>query len=322
MAKYKLSKLISLFKRFGGVRLFRAYARLGVLGAALGAWVKGVLKREPADEVFYSYEAKIITALQTRYKLLMEKSLSKYEADQAPQERSSIVWFCWLQGIESAPPIVKACYKALQENLDGKEIRVVDDNNRKELVQLPDYIERRHDKGQIPHAMFSDLLRLELLIKFGGSWIDATVFCSTPDYPRAYLDADIFFFQYARPDERKYAGISNWFITACSNNPLLMTLRDMLYAYWQDFDCVVEYFIFHRFFDMIAEARPEEVAQIPYAYSPNAHVLLRHWAEPFDQAKWDKVTTRVSFHKLAHQVTDEVRNDVLNYYNHIVLGIQ
>ena len=176
MAKYKLSKLISLFKRFGGVRLFRAYARLGVLGAALGAWVKGVLKREPADEVFYSYEAKIITALQTRYKLLMEKSLSKYEADQAPQERSSIVWFCWLQGIESAPPIVKACYKALQENLDGKEIRVVDDNNRKELVQLPDYIERRHDKGQIPHAMFSDLLRLELLIKFGGSWIDATVF--------------------------------------------------------------------------------------------------------------------------------------------------
>lgn len=321
MAKYRLSKLISLFKKFGGIRLVRAYSRLGVLGSALSAWVKGVLKRKPADEVFYSYEAKIITALQTRYKSLMEESLSKYEADQTPRERSNIVWFCWLQGIESAPPIVKACYKALQENLDGKEIRVVDNQNRKELVQLPDYIESRHDKGQIPHAMFSDLLRLELLIKFGGSWIDATVFCSTPDYQREYMDADLFFFQYARPEDKKYAGISNWFITACGNNPLLMTLRDMLYAYWQDFDCVVEYFIFHRFFDMIAKDRPEVIAQMPYAYSPNAHVLLRHWAEPFDQAKWDKVTTRASFHKLAHQVEESVKRDLGNYYNHIIHGV-
>lgn len=321
MANYKLSKLISLFKKFGGVRLFRAYARLGVLGKALSAWVKGVLNRKPAEEIFYSYEAQIITALQTRYKPLMEESLSRYETEAVVRERSNIVWFCWLQGIKCAPPIVKACYMALQENLDGKDIRVVDDSNRKEFVQLPDYIEKRYEKGQIPHALFSDLLRLELLIKYGGSWIDATVFCSTLDYPRECLDANLFFFQYARVDERKYVGISNWFITACSNNPLLMTLRDMLYAYWKDFDCVVEYFIFHRFFDMIAEARPEVVAQMPYAYSPSAHVLLRHWAEPFDQGKWDKVTTRVSFHKLAHQVEESVKRDPGNYYNHIIQGV-
>lgn len=322
MAKYNISKLTALFKKFGGFRLLGAYVRLGVLGPALKSCLKGAMKRMSADEVFYSYEPKIVSALKKKYVPLMQEKLSQYEQHTETCNRSNVVWFCWLQGIGSAPPIVKVCYRSLCRNLVGKEIRVIDEGNRRELVQLPDFIERRYEKGQIPHALFSDLLRLELLIKYGGSWIDATVFCSTPDYHREFLDADLFFYQYARPDDRKYAGISNWFITACSNNPLLMTLRDMLYAYWRDFDCVVEYFIFHRFFDMIAESMPEVVAQMPYAFSPNAHVLLRHWAESFDQAKWDKVTTRVSFHKLAHQVTDEVRNDVLNYYNHIVSGMQ
>ena len=318
MSKYNLSKLTALFKKFGGVRLIGAYARLGVLGAAVRACVKGVLKRTPADKVFYAYEPRIVAALQKRYRPLMEVKLSEYENSGLPRKRSDIVWFCWLQGMESAPPIVKACHASLVKNLSGKEIRVVDEGNRKSFVELPDYIERRHDKGEIPHAMFTDLLRLELLIKYGGTWIDATVMCSSPDYPREYLDADLFFFQYARPEDGRYVGISNWFISAFANNPLLLTLRDMLYAYWKDFGCVVEYFIFHRFFDMIAAERPSVVAEMPYAYSPNAHALLRHWHEPFDQTKWDRVTTRVCFHKLAHQVEEAVKQDKNNYYSNVL----
>ena len=318
MAKYSLSKLTALFKRFGGIRLIWAYARLGVLWDAVKACVKGVLKRTSADRVFYSYEPKIVAALQKRYRLLMEAKMREYEQSGSDRSRSDIVWFCWLQGLESAPPIVKACYASLVKSLSGKEIRVVDESNRRSLVELPEYIERRHAKGQIPHAMFTDLLRLELLIKYGGTWIDATVMCSSTDYPQEYLDADLFFFQYARPEDRRYVGISNWFISACSNNPLLMTLRDLLYAYWKDFDCVVEYFIFHRLFDMIAAMRPSAVAEIPYAYSPSAHALLRHWHEPFDQTKWDRVTTCVCFHKLAHQVEEAVREDKNNYYYHIL----
>ena len=34
------------------------------------------------------------------------------------------------------------------------------------------------EKGRIPAAMFSDLLRVELLIKYGGTWIDSTVLCT------------------------------------------------------------------------------------------------------------------------------------------------
>ena len=318
MARYTLSKVMFLFRKFGGARLIWAYAKLGMLGVAIRSVVMGVIKRRPADKVFYSYEPRIISALQERYRPLMKKKLTEYERDKKELLQSDIVWFCWLQGLESAPPVVKACYASLKKNLVGKEIKVVDESNRRDYVQLPDYIERRYKKGQIPPAMFADLLRLELLIKYGGTWIDATVLCTGADYPQEFMDSDLFFFQYAMPDNRTYTGISNWFITASANNVLLMTLRDVLYAYWKDFNCVVEYFIFHRFFDMLAAMRPDDIAKMPYGYSPYSHTLQRHWQEPFDQKKWDRLTSRVQFHKLAHQMDDSLRKDNGNYYYHVL----
>lgn len=321
MAKYTLSRVTALFRKFGGLRLVRAYAKLGVLGAALRAVAAGVWKRRSADKIYYSYEPKIVRALQARYRPLMLEKLAEYEADNGVRERPGIVWFCWLQGLESAPPVVKACYASLERNLTGKELRVIDESNRRDYVHLPDSVERLRAEGRIPPALFADLLRLELLIRYGGTWVDATVFCSGPDYPPEYLDADLFFFQFAKPGSGQYAGISNWFITACSRHPLLMTLRDMLYAYWADFDCVVDYFMFHHFFNMLASARPAVIAGMPYGYSPYSLTLHRHWHEPFDQARWDRFSARVSFHKLAHQDADRVKGDPDNYYNHLLQGV-
>lgn len=317
--KYNISKILSLFRRFGGFRLVHAYARIGILGTVIKECVTGLFKRKSADKIYYSFQPKIVSSLREKYRPVMLRQLAINDESTGARNRSDVVWFCWLQGLEDAPPIVKACYASLRENLNGKEIRVVTDSNRKQLVQLPDYIEKRRSRGQIPPAMFADLLRLELLIRYGGTWIDATVLCTRQDYPSELLDADLFLFQFARPDDKKYRGVSNWFITACSNNPILMTLRDILYAYWKDFDCVLEYFIFHRFFDMLAKARLEEISQMPYAYSPNSLLLARHLHEPFDRTRWDMITNQVSFHKLAHQVKDSVKNDPNNYYNHILL---
>ena len=132
-----------------------------------------------------------------------------------------------------------------------------------------------------------------------------------------YLNAELFLFQYSRPGSKEIS-ISNWFITARKNNEVLMVLREMLYAYWKDYDCVLDYYMFHLFFSMIAKEYPEEIAKMPYGYSPNSLVLLHHWGEKFDQKKWDKLTRQVGFHKLAFRVKDNIKNDKENYYNHIL----
>lgn len=52
---------------------------------------------------------------------------------------------------------------------------MIDNGNWRDYVELPEYIIQRWDKKQISPAHFTDLLRLQLLIKYGGTWIDATV---------------------------------------------------------------------------------------------------------------------------------------------------
>ena len=60
----------------------------------------------------------------------------------------------------------------------GYRITVIDERNWRDYVDLPDYVIRRRERRQIPSAHFTDLLRLELLIRYGGTWIDSTVLCT------------------------------------------------------------------------------------------------------------------------------------------------
>lgn len=59
----------------------------------------------------------------------------------------------------------------------------------------------------------------------------------------------MFMYQQLRKDEIRFCilGISNWFITSCKDNRILYILRDLLYQYWRDYNCVVHYYIFHLF---------------------------------------------------------------------------
>ena len=261
---------------------------------------------------------KVEPLLADIYRQIMWERKAYYATQQIDHHRSIIIWFCWLQGLENAPEIVKVCFTSLQKYLSDREIKVIDANNWMEFVELPDYILERWEKKQIPPANFSDLLRLELLIRYGGTWIDATVLCTGSEHTREYLDADLFLFQYTRPGSNEWGGVGNWFITACTNNDVLMVLRDMLYAYWKDYDCTLDYYIFHLFFTMLRDVYPEEISAMPYGFAKRHIALAKHWGERFEQDKWDSLISKVNFHKLTYVVSRRVKRDKTNYYNWIL----
>lgn len=229
-----------------------------------------------------------------------------------------MIWWCWLQGAEKAPEIVSACYYSLRRNLPEYEMRVIDAENWNEYIELPDYIVNKWEKRQIPPALFSDLLRLQLLIKYGGTWIDSTVLCTGNELTKDYLDADLFLFQYTPEGTTQNISISNWFISAHSNNEVLVTLRDMLFAYWKDYNCTLDYYIFHLFFGMVAKEYPEQIAAMPYGYSVWSITLMHHLGDTFNKEKWDKLVSKVSFHKLAYRLSDNIKNNKDNYYNYVL----
>lgn len=134
----------------------------------------------------------------------------------------------------------------------------------------------------------------------------------------AYLDADLFMFQYTRPGSRDWGGIGNWFISACSNNKVLMVLRDMLYAYLREHDMVLSYYLFHLFFEMLREVFPKQIAAMPYAFAPRSLALVHHWGERFDESKWKRLTERVCFHKLTYMKDKVPAKMEGTYYDYIL----
>ncbi len=312
-------KLTMRFRQFGGFRLVWQSVKLGVLWGGVKAFFRCLMKRRSFKEIYPIILKKVEPVLITRYEPVMRRKTAEVRGKSFEHQRSKVIWWCWLQGFEAAPPIVKACYASLKRHLLDYEIKLIDNSNWKEYVDLPDYIVEKWERKRIPAAMFTDLLRLELLIKYGGTWIDSTVLCTgnVNENQNDILKADLFLFQYTQQGSVPVS-ISSWFISACSNNEVLMVLREMLYAYWKDYDCVLDYYIFHLFFSMISKEYPEEIAIMPYGYSMNSLVLLHHWGEKFDQKKWDRVTSRVSFHKLAFRVRENVKNNMDNYYHHIL----
>ena len=113
--------------------------------------------------------------LKKKYK----KMLENFEiTPKKEQKYSNFIWICWFQGIERAPELVKTCYKSVKRWYPDNDIVLITKENFRDYVDIPEYVISKWKKGKILNAHFSDILRLALLIKYGGLWIDATVFCT------------------------------------------------------------------------------------------------------------------------------------------------
>lgn len=169
------AKLITRFRQFGGMHLVWEYAKLGGLPVLVEGFLKCLARGRSFKGIYPEVLKKVEPFLAERFQV----SRFKFHDTGLMHEHPKVIWWCWLQGIEAAPPIVNACYNSIKRQITDREIRVIDERNWSEYVELPGYIVEKWGKGQIPAALFSDLLRLQLLIKYGGMWIDSTVFCSS-----------------------------------------------------------------------------------------------------------------------------------------------
>lgn len=312
------SRLKARFRQFGGIKLVKEYSRMGLLLPVAGTFFKCLLTGKSYKSIYPVIEKKAIPFLREKYGPLIQPLWGKYESEVLPGCHSRTIWFCWLQGIENAPEMVLACLNSLRINLPDREIVLLDERNITDYVSLPDYILRKWRAGLIPAASYTDLIRLELLVKYGGTWIDSTVLCTGRNFPQEYFDSDLFMFRYNRPNDGRALNISTWFISSVSGNTSLLVLRDLLYAYWRDYDCLIDYYMIHRFYTMIVKAHPECVKDMPYASSYAAISLGQHWGEEYDPKKWENITSSAAFHKLSFRPSSSVAADKSNYYNEIL----
>ena len=63
-----------------------------------------------------------------------------------------------------------------------------------QYVDIPDYILQKYRAGKMTRTHFSDILRLHLLSRYGGVWIDSTILM-TEHLPKYILDSPLFIYQ-------------------------------------------------------------------------------------------------------------------------------
>ncbi len=309
-----------IFKKQGGMELLKRYVRGGALFTAVLQFILLGNSRTALEILRLSATMKIEQKLVRKYQCILQQFDKMYD-DKLIQNQSNKVWICWFQGIENAPLIVQKCYASLKEKLTDREIIVIMEDNISEYVKFPDYIEQKWKMGKITHTHMTDLLRLELLIRYGGTWIDSTVLCTRDreDIPDYYFDSDLFFYQMLKPGRDGHATvISSWYMSACTNNKILMAVRHLCYEYWKKNDYMVDYFLFHIFFQMALEYYIEDWKNVVPVSNSAPHILLLRLFEKYDDKFLKYIEDQTPFHKLSYKFTDEQKALTDTYYKWVI----
>ena len=295
-----MKKFIALFKKVGGKTVLKQYLHAHVFLFAMVQTLLQGFSKKGLEIVRLSVSNKILCKLRKKYRRFIRDF--KSSRPDAPQCRSNKVWVCWFQGLEQAPPLVQQCFRSLQENLPDREVILLTEENYRDYVTLPDYICKKAEAGIIPKAQFSDLLRLELLIRHGGTWIDSTVLCTGGEIPSYMLESDLFMFQTLKPGlDGHPTAVSNWFITSCTNHPILQLTQALLYEYWKKKNVLIDYFIFHLFFQLATESYPEEWNKVVPFSNAVPHILLLRLFTDYDPKIWENIKQMTPFHKLTYK---------------------
>lgn len=221
-----------------------------------------------------------------------------------------IIWTCWWQGTQNMPPVVKRSIESVRKYCPDYEVRVVTSDNMKDYIELPDYIIQKHKKGYISRTHLSDILRVSLLAKYGGFWMDATVFLTAP-LPEVITDAPFFAFR----SNELYQGQS-WFLKANKNNVIMILLQQVLFAYWQYENKLLNYFLVYLVFDLVVEenkACANMWQNTPLIYD-DRYALEEAFFDAYSPQKWEDIKARTSIHKLSWKYKKEpTENSFLQY---------
>ena len=176
-----------------------------------------IKKKEGAGKATKYYVSKYLYAAKLAQKEL--EAIPKEEINQLTGK----FWTMWLQ--DDIPEAIQMCLDTIKHFYPN--IIIINEKNISKYIDIPDFIYEKYKKGTIKPCHFSDYLRVCLLDKYGGTWLDST--CYMLNKIPKYITKEKFFIM---QDINKNT-ISNFFIHSAKNNYIVKTMRIYLEEYWK-----------------------------------------------------------------------------------------
>lgn len=254
----------------------------------------------------------------------LKKYITAYDRNidiEISDKFQNVIWQFWAQGKEDMPDIVRVCINSVKRNNPHRQVILLTNENLNEYVQLPGFICKKYAEGKVSVQHFSDIIRTCLLFKYGGTWVDATIYMSDR-IPDAIENSSFFVFKEGignMIDENMgleefmiLSNIGNYepvpitstqsFIHASApNNAILKGMLNLLFAYWEKEDKAIHYLFWHYFLTtLIFYSRDIKLdfMNIPYIPCEKYCVLQKIMFNEFDKEKFRLVLNLSPIHKL------------------------
>lgn len=251
--------------------------------------------------------------------------------------RSEIIWQLWWQGKENMPNLVQTCTESVRKNNETYDVLLITKENYSDYITIPDYIIEKFELGTIPIAQFSDIIRLTLLEKYGGVWIDATVL-ETGKLPEETFTLDFFTYKntlglcFKKVMDFKSLEImcnylnypimlpATWFISSAPNHIIISGWLKLLLEYWKHENTLKDYFIMDYFFTLLLlnnQCCRDIFTKMPTYLTTNAEVLQSAMPETYNPETFEAIKSFSPIHKLTLNYTPD-SSIADRFYNRII----
>ena len=245
----------------------------------------------------------------------------------ASPDRRGRIWICWWQGEENAPLIVKRCIQSIRDGAGDRTVTLITEENFRDYVDIPDWLYEKYQAGLITRTNLSDLLRLSLLARYGGMWIDATFFCTEKGVLDTYFQYPIWSIK--RPDYLHCSVASGFFAgysLMCSyeNRYVFAVIRDFFLEYWAQSDKLIDYLLVDYMIVMAQkyDSRIKAVFDSIVPNNPNCDELFKSVGCEFSDEVWETLRRDTYLFKLSwkHSFPETVKGNE-TFYAKLLKGI-
>lgn len=173
------------------------------------------------------------------------------------------VWINWWQGEDEMPELIRLCYESIKRNLPAEKtaLRLITLDNCRQYVTFTEPLIHKFQEGKISYTQFSDVLRAELLYRYGGMWIDTTYYVTHPIPETYFQENGIYTIRFDSPVWDTDITRGRWSGNLWCVRPghrLFQFLMEALWYYFETEDTLIDYYLI----DYIIAVAVEEFSEI------------------------------------------------------------
>ena len=154
------------------------------------------------------------------------------------------IWMYWKQGWDKAPEICKRCRDSWIQHNPEHEVVCLDKKSVRDFFKIEKFI-REFKSKTISVQSYTDILRTNLLCKYGGAWCDATIWCNMP--MEEWMPDN--FFAFSKPTKHRL--VASWFLSCEKQEYIIKKWRLYTKEYWSLRKKHHNYYWFHLLFNEI-----------------------------------------------------------------------